>query len=470
MNATDLTQPDDLVNDEQSYYTDISYQPETPVMETERAETATERPAVATGTGSPNGPERDSPNCPKPFREVLSDKRFWMIAPVLLIALGSTVYFLVRGTQKPQEPLINRVNSTIPNAQTDSVPKSKLELQAAEQRRDKNGQSSVNGMQTGVSGSLPAEPATSGLPATLDPYLYKQKRTPEATDPELAAMDSLYNPAPAVRSRSGNRVRSGSRSRAMPAYVEAPLPDEFDDDLRPRDIQKQVDDRQRLLALLAEYKRDKEAKAAATREGERPRKAESGAVVSTLGEGANRRWNGFYGLYSSDQKGQQEAALTEDLGTIRAVIHHDQQITDGGRVQLRLLEPVTLRGINIPANTIIYGVGSFGSERVSIGISNLQYEGRIFPIKLTVHDMDGMPGVFVPNVLAAQEGKQLLGQAVGGANYNLNGASATNARTAATMAGISVAQSGLSGARGVLQRKITQQKATLKGNYYVLLK
>lgn len=468
MNATDPTQPDDLVNDEQPDYADTSYQTETPVWTTEHAEMRTEDRAVVTN-------HSNRPNRPKPFREMLNDKRFWMVAPVLLIALGSTVYFLVSGTQKPQEPLINRVNAAIPNAQTDSVPKSKLELQAAEQRRDKNGQSSVNGMQTGVSGQLPAEAATSSLPATLDPYLYKQKRTPEtpglpATDPELAAMDSLYNPAAPVRHRSGGRTRSTGRSRSMPADIEASLPDEFDEDLRPRENQKQVDDRQRLLALLAEYKRDKEAKAAAALEGERPRKAESGAVVSTLGEGTNRRWNGFYGLYSSDQKGQQEAALTEDLGTIRAVIHHDQQITDGGRVQLRLLEPVTVRGVNIPANTIIYGVGSFGSERVSIGISNLQYEGRIFPIKLTVHDMDGMPGVFVPNVLAAQEGKQLLGQAVGGANYNLNGTSATNARTAATMAGISVAQSGLSGARGVLQRKITQQKATLKGNYYVLLK
>ena len=303
-------------------------------------------------------------------------------------------------------------------------------------------------------------------------------------DPELAAMDSLYNPSAPVRHRPGNRNRSGSR-RSMPAVASAPyldttLPDEFDGELnRPHNTQNQIDDRQRLLALLTEYKRDKEAKAAATREGERPRKAESGAVVSTLGESTapadlpaettNRRLNGFYGLYASDQKGQQEAALTEDLGTIRAVIYQDQPIVDGGRVQLRLLEPVTVRGMKIPANTIIYGVGNFGAERVGISINSLQYEGRIFPIKLTVHDMDGMPGVFVPNVLAAQEGKQLLGQAVGGANYNLNG-TATSARAAATMAGISAAQAGLSGARGVLQRKITQQKATLKGNYYVLLK
>lgn len=438
--------------------------------------TASTQSITQTSTGTTTAPQ---PGAPKSLSEVMKDKRFWMIAPVLLLAFISTGYFLVAGSEKPQKPLINNVNSTIPTAQTDSVPKSKLELQAAEQRLNHGGTSSVNGMQTGVTPIQSAEQPSSGLPATLDPYLYKKQRMPQATgapmvDPEFAAMDSLYNPSAPVRHRPGSRNRSGSR-RSMPtgasaAYLDAPLPDEFDDELsRPHNTQKQIDDRQRLLTLLTEYKRDKDAKAATAREGERPRKAESGAVVSTLGETTNRRLNGFYGLYASDQKGQQEAALAEDLGTIRAVIYQDQQIVDGGRVQLRLLEPVTVRGMKIPANTIIYGVGNFGAERVGIGINSLQYEGRIFPIKLTVHDMDGMPGVFVPNVLAAQEGKQLLGQTVGGANYNLSG-TGTSARAAATMAGISAAQAGLSGARGVLQRKITQQKATLKGNYYVLLK
>ena len=439
-------------------------------------------PLTQTNTGTPTAPQPGTPQpgAPKSLSEVMKDKRFWMIAPVLLLAFISTGYFLAAGSEKPQKPLINNVNSTIPNAQTDSVPKSKLELQAAEQRLNRGKSSSVNGMQTGIALMQTAEQPSSGLPATLDPYLYKKQPMPQVADPELAAMDSLYNPSTPVRHRLGSRNRSGGRMSSMPirasaAYVDAPLPEEFDDELsRPKNTQKQVEDRQRLLALLTEYKRDKEAKATIARDGERPRKAESGAVISTLGESTpgettNKRLNGFYGLYASDQKGQQETALTEDLGTIRAVIYQDQQIVDGSRVQLRLLEPVTVRGMKIPANTIIYGVGSFGAERVGIGINSLQYEGRIFPIKLTVHDMDGMPGVFVPNVLAAQEGKQLLGQAVGSANYNLSGTGAS-ARAAAAMAGISAAQAGLSGARGALQRKITQQKATLKGNYYVLLK
>lgn len=415
----------------------------------------------------------EAPAARKSLQEVIKDKRFWMTVPVLLLALGSTAYFLIAGTEGKQKPLINNVNATIPNAQTDSVPKSKLELQAAEQRQGVSRQPTINGMQTGVVPALPEAAPSTGLPATLDPYLYKQKKMPEVTDPELAAMDSLYNPSPPQRqNRTVGRSRSNNRVRAIStSYGETVLPDEFDDEALPeRNVQKQVDDRQRLLALLTEYKRDKEVKAAIAREGERPRKAETGAVVSTLGETSNRRLNGFYGLYTSDQKGQQESALTEDLGTIRAVIYQDQQIADGGRVQLRLLEPVTLRGMLIPANTLVFGTGSFGTERVSITLSNLQYEGHIFPIKLTVHDMDGMPGVFVPNVLAAQEGKQILGQTISGANYNLSGTSATSAKAAATMAGISAAQSGLSGARSVLQRKIVQQKATLKGNYYVLLK
>ncbi|GAB3512200.1 hypothetical protein GCM10027341_52600 [Spirosoma knui] len=410
------------------------------------------------------------------FRDVLNDKRFWMIAPVLLLALGSTGYFLVAGTRGPQQPLINNVNTSIPNAQTDSVPKSKLELQAAEQRSMTAGRQTVNGMQTGVATLTTAPiqssaPAT-GMPTTLDPYLYKTRQPAESMDPALAAMDSLYEPAPRrPRRGSGGQVAARHRTRSGPAFSDLPLSDAINDEpVRPRDIQKQVDERQRLLALLTEYKRDKEAKAAAARDGERPRKAESGAVVSTLDMSASQRFNGFYGLYSSSQKEQQEAALTDDLGTIRAVIHQDQQITDGGRVQLRLLEPVTVRGVRIPDNTLVYGIGSFGTERVGIVLTSLQYEGRIFPIKLSVHDMDGMPGVFVPNVLAAQEGKQALGQTLGGVNYNLSGASTGTARAAATLAGISAAQSGLSGARGLLHRKITQQKATLKGNYYVLLK
>ncbi len=410
------------------------------------------------------------------FQDVLNDKRFWMTAPVLLLALGSTGYFLVAGTKGPQQPLINNVNTSIPNAQTDSVPKSKLELQAAEQRSMTADRPIVNGMQTGVTNPTTAPiqssaPAT-GMPTTLDPYLYKTRQHTEPMDPALAAMDSLYDPTP-QRTRRDLTARAASRQRTRsgPAYPDSPLSDDVDDEpVHPRDVQKQVDERQRLLTLLTEYKRDKEAKAAAAREGERPRKAESGAVVSTLGASASQRFNGFYGLYSSSQKEQQEAALTDDLGTIRAVIHQDQQIADGGRVQLRLLEPVTVRGVRVPANTLVYGIGSFGTERVGIALTSLQYEGRIFPIKLNVHDMDGMPGVFVPNVLAAQEGKQALGQTLAGVNYNLSGAATGSARAAATMAGISAAQSGLSGARGLLQRKITQQKATLKGNYYVLLK
>lgn len=424
---------------------------------------------------SSSTPTADSPSRTS-FSNALKDRRFWLVAPALLLAVGSTGYFLIAGTRKTQPPLINNVNTTIPYAQTDSVPKSKLELQAAEQRRTTAGNQTVNGMQTGVSNPLStatqSPDAPTGLPATLDPYLYKQRQQPELTDPALAAMDSLYSPAPRQRRRSTNgRTVERSRYRTSPVdYDENSLPDDVDGAGRPQDVQKQVNDRQRLLALLTEYKRDKEAKADQAREGERPRKVESGEVVSALGGTTNRRLNSFYGLYSSSQKDQQEAALTDELGTIRAVIHQDQQITNGGRVQLRLLEPVTVRGVRIPANTLVYGTGSFGTERVGIALTNLQYEGRIFPIKLVVHDMDGMPGVFVPNVLAAQEGKQVLGQTIGGANYNLTGTSVGSAKAAAAMAGISAAQSGLSGARGVLQRKITQQKATLKGNYYVLLK
>ena len=138
MQATQPTQPDDLVNDEQPDYNESPYQPEAPVWGTQHVDEPT-YPATETGSNSPDGNKGNNPGIPdrpKPFREVLRDKRFWMVAPVLLLALGPTLYFLTGGLQKPQEPLIGRVNVFVPNAQTDSIPKSKLELQAVQQRRE----------------------------------------------------------------------------------------------------------------------------------------------------------------------------------------------------------------------------------------------------------------------------------------------------------------------------------------------
>lgn len=407
----------------------------------------------------PRQPTPTAPVARRTFREALRDRRFWLIVPALLVALGLTGYFLLAGTQANQPPLISQLNTSIPNALTDSVPKSKLELQAAGQRAAGARQDAVNGLQTG----LPADAGTgrigADMPTRLDPYLYRQRPLNEPVDPSFmepdypAAVGRQQPPAPPAPERSYPPASS-----VMPTELNE----------QPR-RQQQADERQRLLALLTEYKRDKEAKAALAREGERPRKVEAGAVVSTLGETDHRQLNDFYGLYSAQFRERQQKQLSDELGTIRAVIHQEQQITDGGRVQLRLLEPVLVQGIQIPANTLVYGIGRFGTERVDISLNSLQYEGRIFPIKLTVHDMDGMPGVFVPNVLAAQEGKQVLGQTLGGANYNLSSPSVGNTRAAATLAGISAAQAGLSGARSMLQRNITRQKATLKGNYYVLL-
>ena len=135
-------------------------------------------------------------------------------------------------------------------------------------------------------------------------------------------------------------------------------------------------------------------------------------------------------------------------------------------MSLRLLETITLRGRVIPEGTRLYGVANFGGQRVNIAINQVQVEGRIFPMKLTVYDMDGLVGIYVPNVLAVEQGRQAIAQAGQGVNVSIP----TYSNNVTSLAAASALQAGVQGGRRFLSRKVSTAKATLKNNYYVLLK
>jgi hypothetical protein len=130
------------------------------------------------------------------------------------------------------------------------------------------------------------------------------------------------------------------------------------------------------------------------------------------------------------------------------------------------LENISLRGRLIPEGTLLYGIANFGGQRVHIAINQVQFEGRILPLKLAVYDMDGLAGVYVPNVTGLQQSRQAIAQA--GQGFTVSPPVVAN--NIPSMATVSAIQAGLQGGRNFLSRKMTLPKATLKNNYYVLLK
>lgn len=381
---------------------------------------------------------------------LFSDKRFLIALSVVLLGAVLLVYQL-----NPKSPSQTEesegLNAGLPPARKET-PKSKLELQAELEHPDQVGMPGTTGVMPVDSQRIQAD-----VPGSVAPYLYGVRPTPPVPSSTLPSSEP-------VPSRLPVRRRPPAPTDGLPESVE-PL-----EETREEPVIKpsgdEIEKRQRLLALLEEYKRDKETRRRQQQVDEKPQPLTEPERVTTLeGTPAGGR-NGFYGLYSDAQRREHRASL-DSVGTaLRAVIFGDQTVTNGGRVRLQLLQPVSLRGVVIPAGTLLYGQGQFGAERVVVRITSIRVENRLHPVQLAVYDMDGIEGVYVPDAPGARESRQMAAQATGGINLYPQ----VGTRNAAAVAAATAAQAGSTSLRSLLQKKASQPKARLKGNYYVLIR
>ena len=101
------------------------------------------------------------------------------------------------------------------------------------------------------------------------------------------------------------------------------------------------------------------------------------------------------------------APMQNTRNTIKACVHGDQTITSGQSVRLRLLEDMRVGKYVLPRNTLITGEGNIKGERLDIEILQVEYNGTIIPVELTVHDNDGQAGIFIPGSMEASAAKEM---------------------------------------------------------------
>lgn len=92
---------------------------------------------------------------------------------------------------------------------------------------------------------------------------------------------------------------------------------------------------------------------------------------------------------------------------IKAAIYGDQTIVSGSAVRMRLLEPLWVGGVEIPANTIFYGNASVGSSRLKITVENIRYGKYISPVAFTIFDSDAIEGLNLPNNMKAEAARKM---------------------------------------------------------------
>lgn len=164
------------------------------------------------------------------------------------------------------------------------------------------------------------------------------------------------------------------------------------------------------------------------------------------------------------RKRRSQFSIPQKTNLIKAAIYGDQTIVSGSAVKMRLLEPLLVSGIEIPANTIFYGNASVGSSRLKISVENIRYGKYISPVSFTVFDSDAIEGLNLPNNMKAEAARRMEQGLLQGVQLPISSigtltSEVTSAITATTQV-----------AKQILNQSLAQVKVHLKANYIMYIK
>ena len=163
--------------------------------------------------------------------------------------------------------------------------------------------------------------------------------------------------------------------------------------------------------------------------------------------------NGFYSLADNN--------VTSDIqNSMQAVIHETQTIVNGSTVKLRLTNDVVINGVHIPKDNFLFGIASLNGERLNIKINSIRYHNSLFPVELSVYDMDGLNGIYIPGAITRDVAKESAERSVQGIGLTSLDPS-WQAQAAAA---------GIETAKTLFSKKVKLIKVTVKAGYRVLLR
>ena len=154
-----------------------------------------------------------------------------------------------------------------------------------------------------------------------------------------------------------------------------------------------------------------------------------------------------------------ESSLDEN-NAIEAAVHENQTLVNGAVVKLRLLNDVYVNGSLIPKGNFVFGIASLNAERLEVEINSIRYNQSLYPVKLEVYDIDGLPGIYIPGAITRDVAKQSVDN-----NLQLMELSTMDPSLKAQ-----AAAAGIGAAKSLLSKKVKQVKVVVKAGYKVLLK
>lgn len=174
---------------------------------------------------------------------------------------------------------------------------------------------------------------------------------------------------------------------------------------------------------------------------------------SYFGKGSVSTSGGFL----SDNSEKMDTTISH---VIMAAVHGEQTFVSGSVVKMRLLQDVFVGGEKIPQGSFVFGVSTLENERLMVNISSIQFHRNLFPVALSVYDMDGIKGIHIPGSIDRSVIKQSADQGIQAAGVlSLDPSLKAQAASA-----------GINAAKSFLSQKVRLVRVTVKAGYKVLLK
>ncbi|MBL7867183.1 MAG: conjugative transposon protein TraM [Flavobacterium lindanitolerans] len=176
-----------------------------------------------------------------------------------------------------------------------------------------------------------------------------------------------------------------------------------------------------------------------------------------LADWSQTKNRGFYTAGSIEQ-------VVQPKNSIKACVHETQTVIGETGVRLRLLESAQTPQRTIPKGTIVTANAKFQNGRLQLKITSIELEGNIIPVDITIYDLDGQQGLYVPyspemNALTEMAGNM----------SQQSGTSLMLTQNAGQQVAADLSRGVVQGISGYFAKKVRTPKVTLKAGHQVFL-
>ena len=165
----------------------------------------------------------------------------------------------------------------------------------------------------------------------------------------------------------------------------------------------------------------------------------------------------FYTAGASEQ-------AVKPKNSIRACVQETQTIIGESGVSLRLLEPAKTLNRTIPKGTILTANAKLEGGRLQLKVTSIELEGNIIPVDITVYDLDGQQGLYVPYSPEMNALTEMAG--------NMSQQSSTSlmlTQSAGQQVAADLSRGVVQGISGYFSKKVKTPKVTLKAGHQLFL-